>query len=442
LRENAASDAIVWRDRIESAGALLERVLARRRTLDEVGARDGAVVSLRADFSPESIALLLAAVDARCIVVPLRDPSPEKLAEREETAGVELSIAIDPSTQELVFARREPPQRHELVGRLRAVGRPGLVLFSSGSTGKEKAALHDFVPLLEKFKTKKKTLRSIAFLLFDHIGGLNTLLYTLSNGGCVITVEDRSPDGVLAAVARHRAELLPTSPTFLNLVLLSEALRRHDTSSLKLVTYGTEPMPESTLRRLHEELPRVELQQTYGLSEIGILRSKSRGPDSLWVKIGGEGIETRIRDGLLEVKSPSAMLGYLNAASPFTEDGWFQTGDAVEQEGEYFRILGRRSEIVNVGGQKVYPAEVESVLLEARNVAEATVFGEKNPITGSIVCARVRLRDPEDPKAAIARLREHARARLERWKVPVKLSIDDERQHNDRWKKMRPKSQP
>src|SRR5207247_5553917 len=179
-------------------------------------------------------------------------------------------------------------------------------------------------------------------------------------------------------------------PTFLNLVLISEAYQRDHLSSLRLITYGTEPMPESTLKLLHSLLPRVELQQTYGLSEIGILRSKSRASDALWMRIGGEGFQTRVVDGLLEVKARSAMLGYLNAPSPFSEDGWFRTGDAVETDGDYFRILGRKSELINVGGAKVYPQEVEAVILELAEVAEATVWGAPNPITGNIVCARVR----------------------------------------------------
>ena len=145
-----------------------------------------------------------------------------------------------------------------------------------------------------------------------------------------------------AAIERFQVQILPTSPTFLNLLLLSGAYERHDLSSLELVTYGTEVMPEPTLARLHEILPRVRLLQTYGLSEVGILRSKSKSSDSLWVKVGGEGFQTRIVDGMLEIKAQSAMLGYLNAPSPFSEDGWFKTGDAVEVEGEYIRILGRQ----------------------------------------------------------------------------------------------------
>ena len=186
-------------------------------------------------------------------------------------------------------------------------------------------------------------------------------------------------------------ELLPTTPTFLNLLLLSEAYRSHDLSSLKLITYGTEVMPDSTLQRLHEAFPGVRLQQTYGLTELGILRSKSQDSSSAWVKVGGEGIETKVVDGTLWVKAPSAMVGYLNAPSPFDAEGWMNTEDLVDVNGEYVRFLGRKSQIINVGGAKVYPAEVESVLLQMPNVADATVYGQPNPITGHIVAARLTL---------------------------------------------------
>ena len=146
----------------------------------------------------------------------------------------------------------------------------------------------------------------------------------------MITVQDRSPDAVCEAIEKYRAQILPTSPTFINLLVLSEAHARHDLSSLELVTYGTEVMPENTLKRFHQLFPNVRLLQTYGLTEVGILRAKSRGDDSLWVKVGGEGFETRVVDGILHIRANSAMLGYLNAESPFDEDGWLNTGDAVE----------------------------------------------------------------------------------------------------------------
>ena len=115
------------------------------------------------------------------------------------------------------------------------------------------------------------------------------------------------------------------------MLLLSEDYHNYNLDSLELITYGTEPMPMTTLKKLNDIFPKVRFLQTYGLSEVGILRSKSKSSDSLWVKIGGEDYKTRIVDGMLEIKSKSSMLGYLNAPSPFTDDGWFKTGDSVEK---------------------------------------------------------------------------------------------------------------
>jgi acyl-CoA synthetase (AMP-forming)/AMP-acid ligase II len=196
-------------------------------------------------------------------------------------------------------------------------------------------------------------------------------------------------------------------------------------------------MPESTLKRFRQLFPRIQLLQTYGLTEVGILRSKSESSDSLWMKVGGDGFWTRVVDGILQIKARSSMLGYLNAPSPFTSDGWFDTGDLVEVRGEYLRILGRQSEIINVGGEKVYPAEVESVIQEMENVFEVVVYGEKNPITGNIVCAKVRLKTLESLKEFSIRLKKHCRERLQNYKVPVKVTFTEEEQRSERFKKLR-----
>jgi long-chain acyl-CoA synthetase len=201
-------------------------------------------------------------------------------------------------------------------------------------------------------------------------------------------------------------------------------------------------MSESTLRRVHSALPGVKLQQTYGLSELGILRSQSRGPDSLWVRIGGEGYELRVVDGLLEIRAAAAILGYLNAPSPITADGWFRTGDAVEVDGEWIKILGRRSEIINVGGEKVYPAEVEGVLLEMSGVAEVAVYAERNAITGQLVAARVRLQHAEPAAEFRRRLVTHCRDRLARYKIPQKVTVVDGPLHSERFKVMRTPGRP
>ena len=155
------------------------------------------------------------------------------------------------------------------------------------------------------------------------------------------------------------------------------------------------------------------------------------------MKVGGEGFETRVVDGMLEIRAHSAMLGYLNAPSPFTEDGWFQTGDCVEVDGDYFRFLGRDSEIINVGGEKVYPAEVESVLQEIPGVEDVMVGGEANALLGQIVVARVQLMGEETAGEFRKRMREHCKTRLAPYKIPQKVLIVNEPLHGERFKKLR-----
>jgi len=436
FRADVVKDAVVWQDEPFSYAWLLVAVGRWADFLRNRALAPGTVVSLEADFSPTSIALLLALVEHGAIIVPLTPSVEAKKPEFRDIAQVEATISIA-SSDRAYLRKTGVAASHELFERLRIAGRPGLVLFSSGSTGTSKAAVHDFVPLLEKFKVPRHALRTLTFLLFDHIGGVNTLLYVLSNAGCVVTVPKRSPEVVCAAIERHRVQLLPTSPTFINLLLMSEAYKRHDLSSLEMVTYGTEVMPETTLERFHRLFPRVRLLQTYGLSEVGILRSQSRAADSLWVKVGGDGFETRVVDGMLQIRARSAMLGYLNAPSPFTSDGWLPTGDAVDVDGEYLRIRGRHSEIINVGGEKVYPAEVESVLQSMEGVKDVTVGSEPNPITGQIVTARVKLATGESLPEFRKRMRLFCRDKLPLFKIPQKVVLVDEAMHGERFKKMR-----
>jgi acyl-CoA synthetase (AMP-forming)/AMP-acid ligase II len=436
FRAHAGREAINWRGRAYSYEWLDTAIRLWGERLRADGIPRGAVVSVEGDFSPTSVAVMLALVEHACVVVPLTDTVTAQKARFRDIAEIEWIINVDRDDQASIDPTATQAT-HALLTRLQQVQHPGLILFSSGSTGESKAAVHDFVPLLAKFTVPRHALRTLTFLLFDHIGGINTLLHTFSNAGCIITVENRSPDAVCAAIAQHRVQLLPTSPTFINLLLLSEAYRHHDLSSLELVTYGTEVMPESTLQRLHQLFPHIRLLQTYGLSEVGILRSRSESSDSLWVQVGGEGYETRVVDGMLEIKAQSAMLGYLNAPSPFTTDGWFRTGDAVEEKGEFIRILGRKSEIINVGGEKVYPAEVESVLQLMKGVEDVLVSAESNPITGQIVKARVKLTGNENITQFRRRLWDFCADKLPRFKIPQKVVLVADDLHGQRFKKMR-----
>lgn len=431
-----SEEALIWNSRVCTYGMLLDSLGQWPKFLNENGIRPGACVSLEADFSPNSVGLMLALIERGCIQVPMAPNSGTKKEEYRKIAEVEFIISVD-ADDRVSCSPTGCKISHPMLKPLQDAARPSLIVFSSGSTGQSKAAVHDFLPLLEKFKISRQKKRMISFLLFDHLGGINTMLYCLSNGGCMVILRDRSPRAVVAAIEAFKVQILPTSPTFLNLLLMSQAYQGHDLASLELITYGTEPMPESTLSAVHRTFPNVTLQQTYGLSELGVLRSKSRSSDSLWVKVGGEGFETRIVEGLLEIKSKSAMLGYLNAASPFTEDGWFMTGDAVVTDGDWIRILGRKSEIINVGGEKVFPAEIESVIQGMDGVVEVVVKAEANPIMGSIVKAVVKLQGDETLEDFRKRMRLYCKDRLPNFKIPQKVVLKVDDLHSDRFKKLR-----
>ena len=437
FRRHRSDAAVVWQDRTSSYGDLLERIDAARDFLAETGIRPGEPLLLDADFSPGSIAMLIAAIANGNVIVPVASHVvnlDRKALARIAQARFGVNVTAADAYEARLFGFEA---NHPLLAELREKGHSGLVLFTFGSTGAPKAAVHDLDLLLNKFTFVRHKQRMISFLLFDHIGGFNTLMYTIANAGCVITVAGRDVTAVCSAIEKHRAEVLPTSPTFLNLLLMSGEYDRHDLSSLKIINYATEVMPDTTLRKLNQVFPAVEFRQSYGLSELGILRSKSRASDSAWVKVGGEDYQTRVVNGVLHIKARSSMLGYLNAPSPFDEDGWFNTQDDVEVDGEWLRFRGRKSEIINVGGEKVYPAEVESVILEVDNVTDATVTKEPHPITGNIVIAEVRLRQPEDIKEVSRRIRTHCFSKLPSFKVPVKIRLQETTRVSERSKKLR-----
>jgi acyl-CoA synthetase (AMP-forming)/AMP-acid ligase II len=436
LRSWGDRPALVWGDESWSFAQLCDGSDGWLGHLGEHGVKPGDALAICGDYSPKLCALLVAALLNRNIIIPLASATAPRWSRFMELAQVQFAVRFD-NDDSWRPDRFDRDVTHPLLRQLHERDASGLVLFSSGSTGESKASVLDFDRLLAKFETPRPAYRTLVFLLLDHIGGINTLLHGLCHGGTIVTIRDRSPDAVCAAIEAHRIQLLPTTPTFLRILLIADAIRRHDLSSLEIVTYGTEPMPATTLAAVREALPRVRLKQTYGLSELGILPTQSRDSGSVWLKLGNAGFEHKIVEKVLWIRSPSAMLGYLNAPSPFDADGWFNTQDLVEQDGDYIRILGRKSELINVGGEKVHPTEIENVLLQLENVKDVTVRGQPNPITGQVVAAKITPLAPEDPDALKRRVRQFCQARLERYKMPAVIDVVVEDHYGARFKKSR-----
>ncbi len=433
IKKNKNKLAIVSEEREYSFNDIYKEYKKAVKLLEENSVLPGSTVTVIAEFTPVSIAFLVALIEKDMIIVPIS----KGIKGKEKYIRISESQYIIDLREKVEITKTAHEIKHEMLCSLVKKQVPGLILFSSGTTGEPKAALHDLTFLMKKFEKPGKCLRTVTFLLFDHIGGFNTIMHSLSSGCMIATLRDRSPEEVCRIIEKYNIELLPTSPTFINMILLSRIYDKYDLSSLKIISYGTEPMPESTLKQVHELFPDVKMKQTYGLSELGIMSTKSMSSDSLWMKIGGDGFEIKIVNDILFIKAESAMVGYLNAPSPFDEDGWFNTNDKVEQKGDYIKILGRTTDLINVGGEKVYPNEIESVLLSFDGVRDVYVYGEANPITGQSVIANVCVEDKNDNRDYIKQLRKYCKENLEPYKRPTSYRLTTKVFYGERFKKKR-----
>jgi acyl-coenzyme A synthetase/AMP-(fatty) acid ligase len=234
----------------------------------------------------------------------------------------------------------------------------------------------------------------------------------------------RNPHTILSLIESHRVQVLPTSPSFLRLVCALPDDFTRDLSSLEVITYGSEPMDPTTLKRIHERFPTTEIVQKYGTTEVGSPRTASRGNESLWLRVKGGDTQVRVIDGILWLRSESTMLGYLNAPSPLDEAGWYCTGDLVEVDGDWIRFLGRADETIKVGGEKVSPSEVERVIRELDFVRDVAVSADPHPLLGQVIAARIALNSEiYDTRAVAARIRKHCRGRLPSHHIPVRVEV-------------------
>ena len=434
FRDNADKIAIIDDGKSYTYGELLEGILDLSSTT--LKGIKNKVVAIIGGYSFYNIALFLALYENKNIIVPL--------VECNETALKESMADIKINAEILEFPNLEfletNDKKHAIIENLFRQNHAGLVLFSSGSTGKPKAMVHNLDTLISSFEAKKPhKLNMLLFLLFDHIGGINTLLNILATLSTAIIPRERNSDEICALIEKYKISVLPSNPTFLNLILMSNAYKKYDLSSLKMITYGTEAMSESLLARLKATFKKVKFLQTFGTSETGILNTSSKSSNSTYIKLNDA--EYKIINGEMWIKSKTQILGYLNAdMSAFEasfEDGWFKTGDLVCLDGEYLKIVGRLKELINIGGKKALPSEIESVIMELENIADCVVYGEKNAITGQSVSCDVVLKSDMSKDELKKLIRSTCASKLERYKIPSKINVVEKIAFTNRFKKVR-----
>lgn len=431
-----SKNAIVFEDRIYTYEEFIKQIKDYKNILDKHNISSKVVVIL-GDYSFYNLALFFALYENKNIIVPITSNIKKVQDDFIEESFCQTIIKTD--EKNLLIQNLKTIFSHNMIDNLREKNSSGLILFSSGSTGKPKAMIHNLDTLIDSFKDKKeKSMNMLVFLMFDHIGGLNTVFNALCMGACLIIPKIKDAKTICELIEKYKIMVLPSSPTFLNLILISEEYKNYDLSSLRMITYGTETMPQSLLLKLKEVFPKVKFLQTFGTSETGISTTSSKSSNSLFMKLEDINGEYKIVENELWLRSKTQVLGYLNASmDSFTSDGWFKTGDLVEVDGEYIKIIGRAKEVINVGGQKVLPAEVESIILEMEEISDCMVYAEQNAITGqTVVCDVVLNKNIENIKK---RVRVFCKDRLDAYKIPTKVNVVDKTNFSDRFKKIRRK---
>ena len=311
------------------------------------------------------------------------------------------------------------------------VAEAGILLPTSGTTGTPKIVRHHLELLLARVSGCPPPERHRILLWYHPVSfsGLKVALAGIEVGAELIAFSEPTLPRFADAVTSLRPNEFQGTPTIMRglLALLGDAASR---LTFARVGLAGETVDQYILDRLNALLPHAEIWHTYGASEIGpvlTVKDGRAGFPARWIEEGVDPVRMRVTDGILEVASPIAMLGYLGTPMrrPADPPNWWRTGDMIGIEGDRAYFLGRADSVINVGGAKVRPEEVEQVLLQIPGVADARVFGRRNPITGQLVAAEIAAAPGEDHATLRTAVLRALSNNLERYKIPQFLSVRD-----------------
>ena len=345
----------------------------------------------------------------------------------EQTSLAEMqSLGTQLGLHALIHAD-ELNQAHHLDFELRTDQPPGSVtILTSGTTGKPKASQHSWRSLARPVRKTQPQRWLLAYR--PHLyAGLQVVMQTLLNrGALVIPSVDAPPQEVADLMASSQTEYVSATPSYWRRLLL---LVSHDTwnkVALKQITLGGEVVDQTILDQLSASFPDARLAHIYATTEVGRCFSVTDGragfPTSFLNQRSTDGIELKIEEQQLWVRSENAMTAYDSQAddssSSFAKGEWFPTGDLVEVHEDRVYFAGRKSDMINVGGNKVHPVEVEQVIRELEGIAEVRVYPRSSSLAGQLVACDVVTKAGVDPESMRQQLIQYCHQRLARYQCP------------------------
>ena len=294
---------------------------------------------------------------------------------------------------------------------------------TSGTTGLPKIARHSLKALTGRIRTHSERREPSRWLLTypaSSFAGLQVVLTAVLSGDTLACPEDHSIKTLVRCAGNVGVTHISGTPTFWRGVLL--ALGGTSLPGLRQITIGGEVVDQTTLDRLRVRFPEARITHIYASTEAGAVFAVSDGRagfPSDWLRAPFDDVELDIREGLLWVRTPRRMLGYVSTHQAIGDPGtWLCTGDRIRVESDRTYFTGRSDQIINVGGSKVWPDDVETVIRAVQGVVDCRVSGVASPISGKVLVAEVVIA-PEMAADGIRRtIISQCRAKLASFQVP------------------------
>lgn len=289
-----------------------------------------------------------------------------------------------------------------------------LTLFTSGTTGQPKSIKHTLSSLAREVRTGDKFANDVWGFAYNptHIAGLQVLLQAFFNNNTLVNLFGASRDQVYETINENKITHISATPTFFRVLLPA----KQQLETVKRITLGGERSSADLLEKLKDLFPNAKITNVYASTEGGTLLATS----GEYFNIPPHRADT-IKIENDELLIHSSLLGKSDALG-IDNESWYHTGDIVEMiDDRFFRFVSRKNEMVNTGGYKVNPQEVEDLIRKVPGIADAHVYSKKNSVLGNILVADIVMeRDqPWDEN----HLRNHLSCVLQDYKIPRKYTV-------------------